>query len=462
MRLLITIAVLLLGSISVHAEFPTKQYGMGFETVTVFEYKKILREANEEIPVFPPRTETAVIVRLVESESRASMAGLKENDLIRIINGSYLQSPKAADEKLKMITNQDLLDLGVIRRVDGAWNQVSIVLKPITDKEALKLSLSKVSSIDGSFKPYVKVRHRNTPFTNFAPNNIQLYYTERSSRPDALHMKIAQLIPGQSQPGRFVITVETDKYTFEPEGIQPNRPGLFFPGSLRSPQWEPVKIEILLIQSDDGLKKIKEEFKLAEETYDREFKGFKFDKDRKDKAYQQRNQQRLALITSMERINAKIISSEKNHQRLLQHKERLSNRLNLPGSNHIKLTEQARAAIKAQFLGLTSGQKELVKRVFTMGFLPSSLKEEELLQLEETGLADQEIKNRHAKQGWNWIDVPLNPQRLAMIKKIISAKTVTVYHENAPEQKFEVTPEQKAQMQTVLAVFEAEGGKVGE
>mgnify|MGYP003111773033 FL=1 len=93
MRVLFTVAVLLFGSNSAQADFPTRKYEMGFETVTVFEYKKTLREANIEIPDFPPRTESAVIVKLVESNSRASLAGLKENDLIRVINGSYLRSP---------------------------------------------------------------------------------------------------------------------------------------------------------------------------------------------------------------------------------------------------------------------------------------------------------------------------------------------------------------------------------
>lgn len=460
MRLLMMFAVVFLTLISAQAEFPSKKYKLGFEVVTVADYKKTLRAGNEAIPIFPPRTESAVIVRSVASNSRASLAGLKENDLIRVINGNYLRSPRSADQKLSRVTNQDQLKLGVIRRVEDKWDQVSITLEPISDAAALKLNLSRASSLDGSFKPYVKVRHRNTPFTNYAPDNFQLYYSERASRPDALYLKIAQLIPGQSQPGRFVITVEAEKYTFEPEGIQPNQPGLFFPGSIRSPEWEPVRIEILLIQSEDWLKELKEEFNLVEENYDNEFKDFQFDKDRKDKAYQERNRQRLALITSMERINAKIISAEINHQRLLQRKTRLLNQLNLPGNNQVKLTEQAREAIKARFAELTPEQKEIVKRIFTIGFLPGSSKEADLLLFEETGLADQEIKKRRAKQGWNWINVSLNPQQLAMLRKVISTKIVTVHHENAPQQKFKVTPEQKAQMQTVITAFEAEGGKV--
>ncbi|HBL46036.1 MAG TPA: hypothetical protein DDZ90_21880, partial [Planctomycetaceae bacterium] len=139
--------MLLIGSHPVQAEFPSKKYEMGFETVTVFEYKKTLREANAEIPDFPPRTETAVIVKLVESNSRASLAGLKENDLIRVINGSYLRSPNAADQKLSVITNRDQLILGIIRRVDDKWDQISIIMEPISDAAALKLMLRKLPSL---------------------------------------------------------------------------------------------------------------------------------------------------------------------------------------------------------------------------------------------------------------------------------------------------------------------------
>ena len=461
MRLLITVVVLLLGSIPVHAEFPTKKYGMGFETVTVFEYKKILREANAAIPEFPPRTETAVIVRLVESNSRASLAGLKENDLIRVINGSYLRSPKAADEKLNMVTNQDQLKLGIIRRVEDKWDQVEITLEPISDAAALKLSLSRASSLDGAFLSYHRISHKYAPATRYAPNNFQLYFTERANRPEALYLRIAQLLPGQSKPGAFVVTTAADRFVFESEVVQPNQRGLFFAGSLRSPEWEPVRVEILPIQSEDWLNEKRQEFQQAEATHKREFKEFQFDQSRRDKAYQELNQRRLSLIADMERINQKIQSAERNHQLLKQQKERLANPRNVLAQNQFKLTDEAREAIKLHYANLTAEQKIIVSRAFQYG-ISLGFKEAELLQLDETSLAEQEIRLKRERQGWLWVDAPLTPEQIPMLRAIIAAPSVTVHHESTPEQKFEVTAEQKERMKIVLDVFEAEGRDVGE
>jgi type II secretory pathway component PulC len=119
MRVLCVFVVLFLLSSQVQAQPPVKQYEMGFETVEVFEYIKSLRETNQPIPIFPTRTSNALIVRAVADKSRASMAGLQENDLIHIVNGSHLRAPRAGDKKLSRITSQDELKLGVIRREEN-------------------------------------------------------------------------------------------------------------------------------------------------------------------------------------------------------------------------------------------------------------------------------------------------------------------------------------------------------
>lgn len=461
MRVLITVAVLLFGSVPAQAEFPSKNYEMGFETVTVFEYKKTLREAYAAIPDFPPRTESAVIVRSVESNSRASLAGLKENDLIRVINGSYLRSPNAADQKLSVITNRDQLKLGIIRRVEDKWDQIAITLEPISDAAALKLKLRKLPRLDGAFLPYHRISHKHAPATRYAPNNFQLYFTERANRPEKLYLQIAQLLPGHPGPGSFIVTTAGDRFVFQSEVVQPNQRGLFFAGSLRSPEWEPVKTEILLILAEDWVNEKRQEFQQVEATHKQEFKEFQFDQSRRDKAYQELNQRRLSLIADMERINQKIQTAERNHQLLMQRKERLANPRNVRSRNQFKLTDEAREAIKSHFTALTSEQKDIVTRAFRSG-ISLGFKEAELLQLEETGLAEQEIRRKQEKLGWLWVDAPLAPEQIPMLRAIIAAPTVTVHHESTPEQKFEVTAEQKEQMQVVLDVFEAEGREVGE
>ncbi|HAH48267.1 MAG TPA: hypothetical protein DCM07_26145 [Planctomycetaceae bacterium] len=450
--------MLLIGSHPVQAEFPSKKYEMGFETVTVFEYKKTLREANAEIPDFPPRTETAVIVKLVESNSRASLAGLKENDLIRVINGSYLRSPNAADQKLSVITNRDQLILGIIRRVDDKWDQISIIMEPISDAAALKLMLRKLPSLDGAFLPYYRISHKHAPATRYAPDNFQLYFTERAGRPEKLYLRIAQLLPGHSRSGPFVVTTAGGRFVFESEVVQPNQRGLFFAGSLRSPEWEPVRVEILLIQSADWLTEKHQEFQQTEAIYKQDYQGFKYDQSRRDKAYQELNQRRLSLITDMERINQKIQAAERNHQLLVQRKERLANPSAVLSRNQFKLTDDAREAIKSHYAALTAEQKKIVTRAFRYG-ISLGLKEAELLQLEETSLAEQEIRRKRDKQGWLWVDAPLTPDQIPMLRAIISAPSATVHHESSPEQIFEVTAEQKERLQVVLDVYEAERNK---
>ena len=158
----------------------------------------------------------------------------------------------------------------------------------------------------------------------------------------------------------------------------------------------------------------------------------------------------------MERINKKIQSAERNHQLLVQRKERLANPRTVLSRNQFKLTDEAREAIKSHYTALTTEQKTLVTRAFRYG-ISLNFKEAELIQLEETSLAEQEIRRKREKQGWLWVDAPLTPDQLPMLRAMIAAPTVTVHHESTPEQKFEVTPEQKERLQTVLDVYEAAG-----
>lgn len=461
MRYLTVITVLLVGSSAISAEFPTKKYDIGFEAVTVFEYKQTLSKKRRAIPAFPPRTESAIIVRTVEANSRASLAGLQPDDLIYSINNSYFRSPRTADQRLSRLNNQSEIKLGIIRRVDDAWEKQTLMLEPISDEGALKLQLHRQPSLDGAFLPYHRVSHKRAPLTRYAPNNFQLYYVVRAGRPEGLYLCIAQLLPGQSQPGAFIVTTPTGKYTFAAED-EPQKPGpLFLGGSLRSPEWEPVKLEILLILAEDWLDEKRQEFQEVEAKHERDFKDFQFDQSSQDSVYRARNKQRLALISEMERINRSIQRAEKNYETLKQRKARLTALRNVPIAGKFNLTDKARTAIKAHYISLTADQKELVNRAFQYG-ISLGLKEEELIQLEQTSLAEQDLRIKRGKQGWAWIDVPLTPRQLPMLREFITAPKVTVHHDSNPTQTFEVTPEQQAQIQTVLTVFENEGGKVNE
>ncbi|HBL46037.1 MAG TPA: hypothetical protein DDZ90_21885, partial [Planctomycetaceae bacterium] len=313
-------------------------------------------------------------------------------------------------------------------------------------------------SLDGAFLPYYRISHKHAPATRYAPDNFQLYFTERAGRPEKLYLRIAQLLPGHSRSGPFVVTTAGGRFVFESEVVQPNQRGLFFAGSLRSPEWEPVRVEILLIQSADWLTEKHQEFQQTEAIYKQDYQGFKYDQSRRDKAYQELNQRRLSLITDMERINQKIQAAERNHQLLVQRKERLANPSAVLSRNQFKLTDDAREAIKSHYAALTAEQKKIVTRAFRYG-ISLGLKEAELLQLEETSLAEQEIRRKRDKQGWLWVDAPLTPDQIPMLRAIISAPSATVHHESSPEQIFEVTAEQKERLQVVLDVYEAERNK---
>lgn len=460
MRVLCVFVVLFLLSSQVQAQPPVKQYEMGFETVEVFEYIKSLREANQPVPIFPSRTSNALIVKTVADKSRASMAGLQENDLIHIVNGSHLRAPRAGDKKLSRITSQDELKLGVIRREENRWNRISVVLPAISDETALRLKLRKTPGLDSELLPVVKVRHRESPATIFAPDNFQLYFTETNSRPAQLHLRMAQLLPGKTVGGTFIIATEHGQTAFETEDgfDRDHKPSIY--RRSKSPEWEPIQVELQLLLSEEGQRKIKEEFRVAEEAYEREFKDFKFDEKRTDKAFQERNKERLKQIAAMERINAELMRVEQNHQRLLRRQEQLANPASISGRNSRQLTEQSRKAIRALYTGLTPEQQEIVRKVFLFYRSPGVLNETGLLQLEETGFAEWEIKLKRASQGWKWYDAPVNQQQLKLLRDIISADNVTVHHARVPGQKFTVSAAQREQMKIVLDVFFEQGGKV--
>ncbi|WP_299469561.1 hypothetical protein, partial [uncultured Gimesia sp.] len=72
------------------------------------------------------------------------------------------------------------------------------------------------------------------------------------------------------------------------------------------------------------------------------------------------------------------------------------------------------------------------------------------------------IEKAREDQGWKYYDAPLQKKQLKMIEDIMNSRKVTVAFENDPENKFEITPGQKARMKMVLALFKAEGGKLEE
>lgn len=157
---------------SVHAKTP-KSYEMGFDAVSVFEYKQALKKEGEDIPKFPPRTGNALIVESVIEDSRADNAGLQDLDLIRIVNGKLIRSATEADKIFKKITYKDELELGVLRRSDDKWKRITLKLEPMTESEYLKYILIRNHQLDHELKPCVMVRHSDAPFSKYSHKNTQ-------------------------------------------------------------------------------------------------------------------------------------------------------------------------------------------------------------------------------------------------------------------------------------------------
>ncbi|MCA9006039.1 MAG: hypothetical protein KDA70_12275, partial [Planctomycetaceae bacterium] len=454
--------VLLFSPLIIQAEVPTQTYKRGFETITVFEYKKALEEAEEEIPKFPPRTSNAVIISSVERDSPASQAGLRERDLVRIINGKYLRSLGDAEKIMKSANSDEPLQLGVVRRVSGNWNHIKIVVQPLTEVQRLKQSLLIKKGYDESFDSCEKVKHKDAPTTIFSSDTILLYYIRKKSNPDHLCFRVVMWDPGNIKPGQLVITTDSSMYSIK----QP--PDLYirklnsFDEVEKKLEHEQAKNERLRVANRKAHTQTSEEYDRLEKEFNNNFKEFDYEKSRKDEAAQKKLMQKLKLLDLMTKSSEQLIEYSKEHQEMLASLKLLAEKKISLNKNKLKIIDDYKVKRLAIYDELTTEQQQLLQDTVEKVQENREVKENELLKIEETGFVDDWIRKQRMKQGWKWYDATLNQGQLKMIKDILSSEKVTVHHDSNPEKKFDVSDNQKEQMRTILTAFEAEGGKVGE
>lgn len=201
------------------ADFPWMTYSIGFRTVTVQDYKKHLKETGEEIPIFPPRTGNAVLAGGVQKGSRADIAGLENNDLIRIINGKLLRTPDEADEILKSVTYKDKLELGVIRRGRDQWERLAITIEALSEEEHIERSIVGSNPVKYKDHWYSTRRHRESP-ENYGSGDINLNIAVVDDKPEFLYLCIGRLDSEDLFTRKY--TVKTDENTYELIDLPPN------------------------------------------------------------------------------------------------------------------------------------------------------------------------------------------------------------------------------------------------
>ncbi len=419
------IAISFMSAATTHAENPVKSYEMGFETMTVFEYKQSLKKAGEDIPKFPPRTGNALIVQSVKKFSRAHTADLEFHDLIRIVNGKLLRTPADADNILQKITYKDELKLGVIRLVENKWKRIEVTMEPISELDYLRSNLLRYRQIDYDYSYRKFVRHPANSISKFENKNFQLNYTSTNSgQPITIYLQLSLFLPEKSSYGDtsmmygFIIKTDTTKYRI-------------------------VDISEIDVKKRAFKKRLAEAKKLIQATQTKVDEA-----DSKNKAKEE--------VTKL--LKELALAREQYQEIQTAQTEFLKFTLKQKEQSDEESRKRFNIAYDSQPKIIKDMLNNLVKKLETGADIPES----DLLTLEDRGLGRQFIDMARILQGWKLYDRSLKKSQLKMIEDIISSNKVTVHYETVPDKTFEVTPEQKEGMKIVLKVFKADGGKLAE
>ncbi|MFK7778916.1 MAG: hypothetical protein QM501_12485 [Gimesia sp.] len=410
---------------SVHAKTP-KSYEMGFDAVSVFDYKQALKKEGEDIPKFPPRTGNALIVESVKYDSRALKAGLEVHDLIQIVNGKLLRNPADADKIFQKITYKDELELKVIRREDNKWKRITVTLEPISDLDHFRSVLRSHLEYDYEFDLKYYVWHVENSHSNCTHKNFQLYYTKNSEKsPDTLYLQLSLFLPDTSSMlnettmAGFIVKTDTAKYRI-------------------------AKVDEIWEREKAFKNKLAEANKLIQAAHN---KVIEAESKNKSKEEVTKLLKELALgkvkyqeiQTAQSKYLKHILKQDEQHEEILRKKFM---------DIYFDFSERRKRMVD-----------ELIEKTNNLG---SDVSELTLMTLGRNGFFRMRINLLRVFQGWIFYDVPLKKTQLKMIEDIISSRKVTVHFETAPNKPFELTPEQKERMKIVLKVFEADGGKIAE
>ncbi|QDV52759.1 hypothetical protein Enr17x_48260 [Gimesia fumaroli] len=429
--LLLFVMLNLICPTSAPAEDPPSQnyIELGFDTVKVFDFKKSLREEGKEVPRFPLKTTNALIVDGIYRDSRAKKAGLEYQDLIIEINGKVLKSFDEGDKLLQKNTYKDELKLRVIRREDDKWNWIDVTIKPVSELEHLRSLFTWRSLLDENYRECINSTHNEGPRYKYTDDNFRLYLREHNNEPLKVYLQIVKFLPRVSNEvadkfdelGKPGFLIQTDKTKYRVTVFNPTA------DQLRELN---RKIEDLKNQFDASIKKVE----AAREKQD------------EDQAIYQKT------IREYDTIAAK-------YKKILSQKTKFMDK--------VIVIEGAIASVRRETLvsyyeSLPKGLQKKFINLTTKLNKENNLSNEFLLNMESSLVPSVSVDREREERGWKQYDAPLRKEQLKMIKDIVNSQRVLVAFENAPEKTFEVTAAQKARMKVVLALFEAEGGKLGE
>tara|TARA_R110002095_G_scaffold147182_3_gene127263 strand:- start:1318 stop:2607 length:1290 start_codon:yes stop_codon:yes gene_type:complete len=425
-------ATLLIGTLTVFAADPPSQeyVVLGFRTVKVFDYKKALREAGEEIPRFPSRTTNALIAEIVYSRSRlkkirsrAKDAGLKDQDIIFLINGELLKTPTDGNKILQKIRYSDALEMRVIRRNENQWERINVQVKPLTDLEYYRTQVFDQLRRDEELT-VCRIWSARESLHRFTDDDIQLYFKKKRKEPLQLMIQLELFLP--------------------------DAPLWKDPETLSCFMIKTDQAEYKLTYDDSEFKKELEVDKQFEETK----KSIQIAQEQLDAVAKKYGQDSLEYT---EASNTLLVAKRKYIRLEIAEEEELA-RLRQKSKEDNKVLN---ANFNKIYANASEQMRKMLDEVLDKLGTQERISNETLFRLESMGLIRGQITLAKMLNGWKYYEMPLKKKQRKMIDDIINSKTVFMYHEREPEKKYEVTPKQKEQMKAVLGVFEAEGGKLG-
>lgn len=201
-------------------------YVTGFEVVPVADFKKAW-EASGNTPLkFPPRSENAVIVSTILEHSSADWAGLKELDIIRVVNGKFIEDPKEFKTLLGEITEKHI-KLSVTRRGKKRWQGKSITVRPRKESEFYKSAIT-TNKGDATMR-----HHTRSHMATNAANGFYAYYTIAGGRPE-LYLRMTYTANDWLFINKYEIITDSKTYTINPTRVSRKAGGI-----MRQPKvWE--------------------------------------------------------------------------------------------------------------------------------------------------------------------------------------------------------------------------------
>lgn len=289
MRLLIVVLLL-----SIVKPAYTEEKVIGFTYVPVIEFKNSWKSDGKEPLKFPPRTGNSVIVQSVIKHSPADEAGLKELDIIRVVNGQLIREIDKVKTIFDTAFSADEMELSIVRssilngtnsiktRINKktAWDYETITIKPVTREKYIANCMTTSSD---TVKEFTITRHIDSPQIVNSYEGFRLYYLEKNGVEPQLYLRITYLGSDWLFIKKYLIKTDKKTYTVIPSEV--NRDNGILNGNVRVWEWSdsPIKTHNVEMIKDISTSKAVTVRYEGNEYY----KDFELDQEKRD---------RLALV----------------------------------------------------------------------------------------------------------------------------------------------------------------------